>query len=195
MIKIKFIFFIFLPLFLSDCGNVPAYAHPVDMDAICKIESNFNDNAKGSHGEIGRYQITPIVLKHFNQVHRDKKVKVFTRENPLKYGFKMNGFYDEHTGYLTTEIGFEKDTLFYSEVNTFVANWYMNWLFDRCWTVKDTIIAWNWGIGNWRKWKERGNEVTCEKIPLDICVFNQNLPKTTQAYLKKYENLTGERLS
>lgn len=87
-----------------------------------------------------------------------------------------------------------------------VANWYMNWLFDRCWTVKDTLIAWNWGIGNWRRWKERNqaNE-TAWNVPsvhpygedsFDLSydqMADDKLPKTTQDYLKKYEKLTGEK--
>lgn len=138
-------------------GAVSAEAHPIDLNAICQIESNCNDNAIGKAGEIGRYQITPICLKHFKQVNGDKTYL---------------DRYDDNTSW----------DLKNTRHNEFIANWYLNWLYDRCWTVKDTIVAWNWGIGNWRKWQSNGSQ------------FKQ-LPKTTQAYLKKYEQLTKEKLS
>jgi soluble lytic murein transglycosylase-like protein len=54
-----------------------------------------------------------------------------------------------------------------------VADWYLDWLYYRCQTPQDTIIAWNRGIGNWRKWKARGSNY-------------DELPQVTKDYLKKY---------
>jgi len=70
----------------------------------------------------------------------------------------------------------DPEHLFDPHVNKKVADWYFKWLFFRCQTVKDTIISYNWGIGNWRKWKARGAKFS-------------ELPLTTQKYLKKYGGL------
>lgn len=65
------------------------------------------------------------------------------------------------------------DALFDPATAKRVADWYLDWLHFRCKTPQDTIIAWNWGIGNWRKWKARGANY-------------DELPQVTKDYLKKY---------
>lgn len=177
LVKGLLVLFLF-PMLLSFWGpNV--LAHPVNMQAICEIESNCDDNAKGSVGEIGRYQISPIVLKHFEQVHK-RGEKIYVDET-----FKLE-CWDKC-------FPTPKEKLANKQINTLIANWYMNWLFDRCWTVKDTIIAWNFGIGNWREWRFQS-----VNVPISSHEHRQgrleDLPKTVQAYLKKYEQLTGEKL-
>lgn len=122
-------------LLLADCGKTPAYAHTIDMDAIAQIESSNNPNAVGASEEIGLYQISPIVLKHYNQwVH------------PAGC--------DESCSSWVTKKDLFKDPIRQRSI----ASWYMGWLFDRCWTEFDTIQAWNRGIGTWRKWKESGSK-------------------------------------
>lgn len=159
---------LFLVLFL--CFQGVGLAHSVDMDAIQQIETGGEadpDQAVGASGEIGRYQISPIVLKHYNQV---------------------------------TKYWLPKEKLSEPATNKEIANWYMNWLFDRCYTVKDTIIAWNWGIGNWREWKNKIYPDYVEFNSVGLVKFNytreaeDKLPKVTQDYLKKYEKITGEVL-
>lgn len=63
--------------------------------------------------------------------------------------------------------------LFDPQYNRRVANWYFEWLFRQCRTPQDTIIAYNRGIGNWRKWTRQGSK-------------ERDLPITTKQYLKKY---------
>lgn len=152
----------------------PAMAHPIDMDAIAQIESSNNPKAVGKSGEIGLYQISPIVLKHFNQSRK-----------------RLGG--DDGATFVVDE-NVQAEDLKDPLVNEYIANWYMNWLFDRCWTVKDTIIAWNWGIGNWREWQRKPcvDKEGVSNLWKDGC-FN-SLPKVTQDYLKKYEKLTGDKL-
>ncbi len=154
-----------------------AYCHPVDMKAIATIESNNDPKAVGKHGEVGLYQVSPIVLKHFNQSHG----KILKDVIDGKYPF------GDHLEKIDANL---KDP----EDNAFVANWYMNWLFDRCWTVRDTLIAYNMGIGKWREWKESPCILPSGEILPIVkgCFFE--LPNTTQEYLKKYEQLTGEKL-
>ena len=185
------LFFLFLFFYCS-----LALAHAIDMDAIAEIESSNNPNAVGSSGEIGLYQISPIVLKHFNQVHENQTIRAFVGEWPLKKAQMFFGHYDDTSGFISSQHGFSEPTLVYPAINTIIANWYMNWLYERCWTIEDTIIAWNWGIGNWRDWKNGGSEIECVKIPTDTCVLRRfkSLPKTTQKYLAKYEKITGEKL-
>lgn len=113
-------------------------AHPVDMERIAQIESSNGQNLYGSVGEIGLFQISPVCLKHYNQVHKT-----------------------HHT----------KEDLLDNKLNRVIADWYMNWLFDRCWTVEDTLIAWNWGIGKWRRWR---------------FLDDSPLPHEVETYLRKY---------
>lgn len=127
------------------------------MDAIAMIVSSNNPKAMGSSGEIGLYQISPIALKHFNTAAGDSFNRV------------------------------SKNELLQAHTNHMVAGWYFNWIYDRTWTVKDTIIAWNWGIGNWRKWNKN-------KEHYKISPPDNFLPQVTQDYLKKYEKITGKKL-
>lgn len=164
-----------------------AFGHPISMDAIAEIESSNNPNAVGASGEIGLYQISPIVLKHFNQVFQGKP-----KQSPYDIKYKVDD--PKHLTY-SGEIDwkytgdFKPEDLKHPIYNREVADWYFNWLFDRCWTVKDTLIAWNWGIGNWRRWRE---------IQFVSFLTNNDqdkyLPKTTQVYLKRYEEITGDKL-
>ena len=136
------------------------------MNAIAMIESSNNPKAVGSSGEIGLYQISPIVLKHHNQWLKE---------------------HDEHLSISFVGTFPDNKALFNPKVNEHIANWYLGWLYDRCWTIKDTIIAYNWGIGNWRKgcFSSQGKY---------MCDYRGHLPKVTENYLKKYELLTGEKL-
>jgi len=170
----RFIFIIFSVLLIC----TPAFGHPVNMEVIAQIESSNNPEAVGAVGEIGLYQISPIVLKHFNQDHRNatRGIMAYEKSSVVRFGVPIH-----------------IKTLSDPYINTYIANWYMNWLFDRTWTVKDTIIAWNWGIGNWRKWKN--NRCMNGNLKIVVCKYQDSLlPKVTQDYLKKYEKLTGEKL-
>lgn len=146
-----------ISLFL--CGL--AYAHPIDMKKLARIESSNNPSAVSPKGAIGLYQIMPIVLKHFNETV------------PLKscVGNSPNGC-------LTTKY-YTPDDLLTSGVNEIVADWYLDWLWaripldDENEMIANLLIAWNWGPGNWRKWYREGAK-------------HKKLPKETQDFLKKY---------
>jgi len=155
-------------------------AQPINMQAICQIESGCKDDAVGSIGEIGRFQISPIAFKHFKQATKERFIEYDSTPVQAIGDFITGGqiFEKENREYVMDDL---KDERF----NKRVADWYFNWLFDRTWTVRDTIIAWNWGIGNWRSCYFSGHAKICR---------DTYLPKTTQAYLKKYEQITGEVL-
>ena len=145
-------------LFLLLSGASPLLGHPVDMEALAMIESSNNPKAYNARSQArGLYQITPIVLKHWNQTHGDSAMV---------------------------------EDLFVPKENTMIANWYLNWLYDRCLTVKDTLISYNWGIGHWRRWRKAIDKFPPTKEELEL----YGLPKETQDYLDKYEKLTEEKL-
>lgn len=150
------------PLIFLFLFSFPAFAHPIDMDAIAEIESSNNPNAIGSSGEIGLYQISPTVLKQFNQSHDRIQLEPFN-EHSFTYE-------DVLPGQLKNPF-----------VNLQIADWYMNWLLDRCWTEFDSIVAWNRGIGRWRNWRESGAKWG-------------DLPETTKKYIEKYARLTNKTI-
>ena len=152
-----------------------AGAHPVSMEAIAEIESSNNPNATGSHGEIGLYQISPIVLKQFNS--RPKELI----RNEMDYASYDNASVFWSGDYPKTHL-FQSKDLFDPRINRRIADFYFDWIHERVGQEIQDIIAWNWGIGNWRKWYLAGANL-------------KKLPKSTQAYLAKYEKLTEEKLS
>lgn len=116
----------------------------VNLEIIKQIESNGNPKAVGKAGEIGLYQISPICLRHYNENH--------------------------HGTWQTT---YASRSLFNSNVNKRVAQWYFDWLqMEKGLTDRDAIIAYNFGYGNLMAGKE--------------------LPQTTKDYLKKYKALGGK---
>ena len=42
--------------------------HPLLLSALIQIESNGNDQAKGRHGELGAFQIRPILVRDVNRI-------------------------------------------------------------------------------------------------------------------------------
>lgn len=175
-----------LMIFTTIFSPTTAQGHPINMDAIAQIESSNNPKAVSKDGSVGLYQITPICLKHFNQV------------NGPQFYIGL-GEVESGSGFLEAKYrDYKADDLKDKKINSRIANWYMNWLYDRCWTVKDTLIAWNWGIGNWREWRNTNNpeihNLTSAILGKAQISRDDYLPKITQDYLKKYEKLTGESL-
>lgn len=156
----RFIFSVILFLavmYLFFTQTLPkAWSHPIDMGAIKQIESSGDQYAYNAKSQAkGLYQITPVCLKHFVQFHENRTL-LAALNSDVWHANRYKG-----------------EELFDPQFNRFVADWYMNWLFDRCLTVEDTLVAFNWGIGNWKKWDGR----------------IASLPKETQNYLKKYAEL------
>lgn len=140
------------------------YSHPINMSVVAEIESSNNPKAYNEKSQArGLFQITPIALRHYNETSN----------------YHLLGLVED-------------DELFDPNINRKVASWYLNWLYDRTWTVRDTLIAYNWGIGNWRKWRIRKD--TLYSANTKGLEFYTTLPKETQDYLKKYEELTGTKL-
>jgi len=118
----------------------------INLEIIKQIESSgkpeaFNEVSKAR----GLYQITPIVLKEWNN-------------------FFPKGKYSE-------------DDLFNPEINEKIASWYINdripsmlKYFKKPVTLDNVLISYNAGI--------------------DYVVHNRNLPKETNDYISKYNNLS-----
>lgn len=123
----------------------------VNLDFIKQIESEGNSNAFNEKSQArGLYQITPIVLKEWNNFFPKKQYK-------------------------------EKD-LFKPEINKEIASWYVNDRipqmlahFKKPVNLKNVLISYNAGI--------------------DYVVNNRTLPKETQDYLKKYDDLSNDGYS
>ena len=129
-----------------------SHAEDINLDIISVIESSGNNMAYNfKSGATGQYQITETALKDYNK---------HARENGLTV-MEMSWMYEPKYAYM-------------------VANWYLNeHIPDLLWdygipdTITSRLIAYNWGIGNLRKWFKRG------------CHWNR-LPLETRNYIKKY---------
>lgn len=67
--------------------------------------------------------------------------------------------------------------LFDPKINKTVAEYYLGWLDRLCETDEEILIAYNWGIGNLRRWQDKGARF-------------EKLPKETRDYILKYRRLT-----
>lgn len=131
--------------------STTAYAE-IDMSVIATIESSNNPNAYNeSENSIGLYGIRLGALRDYNMAH-------------IRGGFSHEEMYNPAFAYK-------------------VAYWYFNVAIPRYlknWNIEDTtdhrIIAYNFGIGNLRKYLAGEKE----------------LPQITKNYIKKYHNLKGE---
>lgn len=129
--------------------SFPSHAQ-VNLEAIQKIESNGNPKAFNRiSGARGLYQITPVCLAHYNQFQHECK------------GCSPGDW--------------TPNDLFDPTINQMVAEWYFYWLRSQGLSDVEQIIAYNWGIGNLRKWQ----------------AGKRDLPKETQVYLTKYQCLTA----
>ena len=108
--------------FLVVCGM--SFALEIDdrlIQSIIEVESGGNPNAVGSAGEIGIYQISPIVLTEYNNYFTDLH---------RAWGNEIKGIYAYYEGGIKIKIGFEKEDLFNPENNRTVAVWYLERLRD-----------------------------------------------------------------
>jgi len=112
----------------------------IDMEKIKQIESSGNAEAVNNNsGARGLYQITPIVLKEWNQDHKNEQ---YTEED-----------------------------LFNAAVNTKIAKWYIKKITEHYLphykipvTIDNVLIAYNWGIGNLRKYVKGDAELPQETV-------------------------------
>lgn len=147
------------------------------MEALCQIESGCRDDAvsfRGAKYGRGRYQISEIALKHFNQSSNITPfVKNYT-DGPLKGATE----FDAIQCFQAPCVGVDVESLHDKEINYFIANWYLNWIENALRingiepTVEKILACWNFGYGN--------------------VIRGKKLPKETQDFLKKYEELTRE---
>lgn len=115
----------------------------IDIDKIIQIESSGNPNAVSDKGAVGLMQITQPVLDDYNN----------------KY-----------------DSDFTANDMIIPEHNKVIGFWYINTRIPEMFKAYDIfdcsvfrLIAYNWGIGNLKKWYE-------------------TLPEETRHYLKKYFN-------
>ena len=121
-----------------------SHAEEINLDIISVIESSGNNMAYNfKSGATGQYQITETALKDYNK---------HARENGLTV-MEMSWMYEPKYAYM-------------------VANWYLNehipdllWDYDIPDTITSRLIAYNWGIGNLRKWFKHGCH--WNKLPLE----------------------------
>ena len=118
----------------------------INMEALKMAESEGDTFAESNDGfgSKGHYQITPPVLADYNHFHKTNLQDI---------------------------------DLYDSLVSLTVADWYLGWLWERLpeqfRTDRNVLIAWNWGIGNWRKWAKTGMKA-------------DDLPKATKGLLTRY---------
>ena len=125
------------------------------LSIIAQIESSNNPLAYNPKTQaIGLYQITSICLKEYNSFHKTK---------------------------------YTKKDLFNPTINKKIAFWYLNkripqmLKYYKCSvTIENILICYNWGIGNFLKWKKREGDI-------------KKLPEETREYLRKYFKLLKER--
>ena len=123
------------------------------LSIISTIESGNNPNAYNPKaGAVGLFQITPICLKEYNQYHWAK----YTRQN-----------------------------LYDPKINRKIASWYLQRRIPQMLkyygykiTVENVLICYNWGIGNFIRWKQG-------RI--------KKLPRETREYVRKYFELLKRR--
>ena len=136
-----------------------AHAQEINLDIISIIESSGNNMAYNfKSGATGQYQITKSCLNDYNK---------HAAENGLTL-LNLMDMYEPKYAYM-------------------VSNWYLNeHIPDLLWdygipdTITSRLIAYNWGIGNLRKWFKRG------------CHWNK-LPLETRNYVIKYfKELKGD---
>lgn len=142
---------IFLVVFWSlvVCAICNADETNINMTRIAMIESSGNPKAWNKRTDArGMYQIRKIVVDDYNQYHEDK---IF-----------FNQMFDK-------------------SVNEHVASWYLSnripsmLRYFKIPTNELTIIAaYNWGIGNVKKWYRNGGQF-------------ESLPTETQNYYRKYK--------
>ena len=137
-----------------------ARADEIDINAIIQIESSGNPLAYNKSSQaVGLMQITPIVFKEFAE--SDSGWKEF--KPIINFGDHRN-------------IGI----LYDADTNVAIGKWYLNRIANRYLkgkgSIEDILICYNWGYGNWRKYK-------AGKV---------GLPKETRDYIKKYRKLVSE---
>jgi len=143
----KLIFILFLIIFFRP---LLVYSEEVDISIIIQIESSGNPNAYNEQsGCIGLMQISEVCLEHYNQIHRTK---------------------------------YSKQDLYNPETNKKIGQWYVRWISNylkkkKLYSVDNVLICYNWGIGNFLKYKEN----------------KKSLPIETQQYIKKYKDLLDKR--
>lgn len=150
--KILFITLALLSIFL-----VQARAEEVCIPCIIQIESSGNPNAVSQDGCIGLMQVS---LSAYDE------------------------FYQKACRELGRKMAYDPRELFDPEFNQVVGTWYVNVRIPemlQAYKIPDTInnrlIAYNWGIGNLRKYLQG----------------KKTMPKETRNYIAKYHKLVGAK--
>jgi len=142
-----------------------AKGEEICIPCIIQIESSGNPNAYNEKsGAIGLMQITKTCLEDFN----DWSWRITDNEgrNPLP---------------IKEPPRYNMGDMYNPSKNVEVGTWYLNRIKNHYLkgkgTIEDILICYNWGYGNWRKWK-------AGKV---------KLPRETRNYIKRYKQLTKGR--
>lgn len=149
----KYIISILITLIMASTGLADGIK--VNMQAIAMIESSGDPQAYNERtNAVGLYQITLPCLADYNQAH-------------------ILG-------------GYNHEDMFHPSRAHIVASWYINKKipsYMKYYKIEDSInnrlIAYNWGIGNLRKW------VRSERT--------YKIPKETSDYIVKYNNYINSK--
>ena len=141
----------------------------IDISKIIQIESSGNPNAYNkSSGAIGLMQITPVCLEDWNTFKSGKMYGEIARCNK-----------NDCENYTLFEY-YNLGDLYNPTINVKIGTWYINEripqmleAFDIPDTVENRLIAYNFGVGNLRKYLEG----------------EKKLPKETKNYILKYKRL------
>jgi hypothetical protein len=135
------------------------HAQEINLDIISVIESSGNNMAYNfKSGATGQYQITKSCLNDYNKHAAENRLTLLN----------LTDMYEPKYAYM-------------------VSNWYLNehipdllWDYNIPDTITSRLIAYNWGIGNLKKWFKRG------------CHWNK-LPLETRHYIQRYfKELKGD---
>jgi soluble lytic murein transglycosylase-like protein len=158
--------------------SFPCYAQDVDVNIVIQIESGGDPNAYNKKsGAIGLMQITPIVLKEYNQLATGRNL--YTSQHHYINGMIIK-WWDVAKSLERVNI----EELFDETTNIRIGYWYLNTRIPQMLstheipdTINSRLISYNAGIKVCKDY-HRG------KI--------KKLPRETRNYLTKYHKLEGK---
>jgi len=137
-------------------SGLDSHAEEINWDklvaSVIEVESHGEPSLVSPKGAIGLMQITPIVLKEFNDTPHQDGYAVGKHEKCR--GLKSIQIYDkDYPLNSIVQLPCYEPQLYIPWVNKFIGTWYLRRLHEKynCDTLEKILMAWNWGIGNCRK--------------------------------------------
>lgn len=165
-----------MTLLLSGCSDF-CWADEIDdiIPYVIQAESGGNANAVSSCGAVGLMQITPIVLREYNNNVTDNQR--FYRE-----GYNKKISHEEWEWIPTHPENFKMDDMYDPHFNKLVGEFYLRRLRDYYlggdYTLERLLCAWNGGITRLRK-----VNYDCSKMPKKSRNFSANVFKIREKAL------------